>query len=99
MIERVVLLKLARDYASPETCQEVAEHSRRVLPALPGVLEAHVGVAADERTAASWDLSLVLRFASMDDLPPYAAHHDHRQYVDQYLKPKLESLTAYNFEV
>jgi hypothetical protein len=99
MIERIVLLKLSQDFATPHARHAVAEHSRQVLPRLPGVLEAHVGVAADDRTVATWDLSLVLRFDSIDDIPPYAAHPDHRAYVDQYLRPKLESLVAYNFEV
>ena len=99
MIERIVLLKLKEGLAGPETCEEVAEHSRRVLPNLPGVLEAHVGVAADDRTAETWDLSLVLRFESLDHIPPYAAHPDHRSYVDEYLRPIIDSLVAYNFEV
>ena len=38
-------------------------------------------------------------FISAEDISPYAAHSNHRAYVDEYLKPKLESLVAYDFEV
>lgn len=99
MIQRIVLLQLKDHHSKPETIAEVAEHSREVLPQLPGVLDVHVGLAADQRTASSWHLTLVLRFASMEDIPPFAAHPDHRAYVDEYLRPMLESIAAYNFEV
>lgn len=99
MIERIVLLKLKEDHANPNSVAEVADRSRAVLPPLPGVLDVRVGVAADERTSASWDISLVLHFATLEHLPPFAADPDHRAYVDEYLRPKLESITAFNFEV
>ena len=99
MIERIVLLQLKDGQTSPEILVEVAERSREVLPKLPGVLDVRVGVPADERTAASWHVSLVLRFASAEDIPPYVAHPDHRAYVDEYLRPKIESIAAHNFEV
>ena len=99
MIERIVLLQMKEELSSGEALEEVAQRSREVLPALPGVLACHVGLAADERTAAAWHIALVLRFASADDIPPYAAHPDHRAYVDDYLRPKLASIAAFNFEV
>lgn len=99
MIERIVLLQMNEEFASKKALGEVAEHSREVLKSLPGVLECHVGTASDERTAADWHVSLVLRFASAEDIPPYAAHPDHRAYVDHYLRPRLASIVAFNFEV
>ena len=99
MIERIVLLRLTDEHASPESLREVVEHSMQVLPGLPGVLACHVGLASDERTFDDWHVSLVLRFASADDIPPYAVHPAHRAYVDQFLRPKLESIAAFNFEV
>lgn len=97
-VERIVLLRLRDEYASGEALAEVAERSREVLPKLPGVLDCRVGIAADERTAASWHLALVLRFASAADIPPYAAHPDHRSYVDDFLRPRLAAIVAHNFE-
>ncbi|MEE4272138.1 MAG: Dabb family protein [Thermoanaerobaculales bacterium] len=99
MIERIVLLRMSEEFTSDEALAEVAERSREVLPALPGVLECHVGLAADESTTASWHVVLVLRFASADAIPPYAAHPDHRAYVDEFLRPRLASIAAHNFEI
>jgi hypothetical protein len=99
MIERIVLLQLNEEFTSDEALADIAERSRAVLPALPGVLECHVGLASDARTAASWHVALVLRFESAEAIPPYAAHPDHRAYVDDFLRPRLASIAAYNFEL
>jgi hypothetical protein len=99
MIQRIVLLELIPDAAGSESLREVAEHSRTVLTALPGVLSVAVGVAADGATASSWHVSLVLTFASADDLEPYRVHPDHRAYVDDYLRPRLAAIEAFNFEL
>lgn len=99
MIERIVLLQMSDGFTSEAALAEVAERSRKVLPKLPGVLACHVGLAADDQTRASWHLALVLRFASADDIPPYAAHPDHRAYVDDYLWPRLASIVAHNFAI
>ena len=99
MIERIVLLKLDEEWSSRHALAEIAERSREVLPGLPGVVDCHVGIAADERTRADWHVVLVLRFASAADIPPYADHPDHRAFVDRYLRPKLASICAHNFEL
>ena len=99
MIERIVLLQLTEEFRSDEALAEVVARSREVLPGLPGVLECHVGLSADERTAAEWHVALVLRFASADDIPPYAAHPDHREYVDAFLRPRIQAIAAHNFVV
>lgn len=98
-VERIVLLRMRAEFTTGEALAEVAQRSREVLPDLPGVLGCHVGLAADERTAADWHVALVVRFASVDDIPAYAAHPDHRAYVDDYLRPKLASIVAHNFDV
>jgi hypothetical protein len=95
MIERIVLVKLNPDRA----VDEVADHSLEVLRALPGVRDVHVGVAADDRSSEAWDLSLVLRFESLDDVETYRVHPDHRGYVEEYLKPRMQVIKAWNFEV
>ena len=97
MIQRIVLLKLEDPFTTAEVRAEVAAYSRRVLGALPQVAAVNVGTPADEAGAGDWDLSLVLHFASTDDLEPFREHPDHRAYVDEYLKPKLACLKAWNF--
>ena len=99
MIERIVLLKMAAEHTDSASLDEVAAHSRNVLQALPGVLDCHVGLAADDASGREWHLALVVHFASLDDSPAYSVHPDHRAYVDDYLLPKLESIVAYTFEV
>ena len=99
MIQRIVLLELTPDASGEESRREVAAHSRTVLAALPGVLSVTVGVAVSDAAAPRWDLSLVLTFASTDDLEPYRVHPDHRAYVDEYLRPRLAAIEAFNFEL
>ncbi|MFW5921255.1 MAG: Dabb family protein [Polyangiales bacterium] len=99
MIERIVLFKLSDEWATDEGRGEVAACSREVLAKVPGVRSLSVGVPADEAAARSWDLSIVLRFDSNDDVEKYRVHPDHRAYVDEYMKPKMEVVKAWNFDV
>ncbi|MCP4902726.1 MAG: Dabb family protein [bacterium] len=97
MITRIVLLKLSTEHATAEGREEVAGKSREVLPGMPGVLKADVGVGADTATLASWDVSLVLQFAAVEDLEPFRVDPAHREYVDLFLKPRLEDIQDLNF--
>ena len=96
MIERIVLVKL-NDDAVPDR-RVIATYSEELLARIPGVVDVHVGQPADDRSAAAWDLALVLRFELVEDLAPYAVHPDHRAYVDDYLRPRMEAIKAWNFE-
>jgi len=98
MIERIVLLQLAEELRTDRDRREVASHSRDVLAGLPGVEEVDVAVAADDPTRERWDLVLRVRFASADDIEVYRVDPDHRRYVDEYLRPRLSCIEAYNFE-
>lgn len=98
MIERIVLFKLKDAHANDAARREVAAHSRDALEKVPGVRGVSVGVPADEASAKSWDLSIVVRFDAMDDVAPYLAHPDHRRYVDEYMRPRMEVVKAWNFE-
>lgn len=99
MIERVVLIKLSDDYANDDERGRIARHARRVLPLVPGVTGVTVGVPADEACADSWDLSLVVEFDDESDIPRYLADPDHRAFVDQLLKPRMDVIKAWNFTV
>ena len=98
MIERVVVVKLKKG-ADRDTRSDVARYSREALRKIPGVMDVRAAVACDERSAAGWDLCFTVRFASLADVEGYVGHPDHRAYVDQYLRPKIESIAAHNFEV
>ena len=99
MIQRIVLLKLDEEHATDSGRVSFAAHSREVLTALPGVLRVDGGIPADASSGENWDISLVLKFASVDDLEPFRVHPDHRSYVDAYLKPKLALIKAWSFEI
>ena len=99
MIQRIILLKLNKEFATDSGRAAVIDHSRKVLTALPGVLRAEIGSPADETSAESWDISMVLNFASTDDLEPFRVHPEHRSYVDDYVKPKLALIKAWNFRI
>ena len=68
-----------------------------MLNALAGGAKVRVGLPADDPTRAAWDLQLSLVFESNVDVEPYRMHPDHRDYVDHYLKPKLDHIRAWNF--
>lgn len=97
MIERVVMIKLTDELATPEGRAGVASESVPMLQAVPGVVEVFAGTAAPG-TEASWDVCLKVRFASFDDVEPYRVHPVHLAYRD-WLAPKMTFLKAWNFEV
>jgi len=99
MIERYVFLKLKDDHATAQGRRAVIEHTRRVLASIPQVVRARVGEPADDAAGGSWDVSLAITFASIEDVEPYRVHPEHRRYVDEFLAPRLEILKAWSFAI
>jgi hypothetical protein len=99
MIERTVLVKLKEPFTGEVERREIASYSRDALAIVPGVTGVSVAVAADEKSSTSWDLAIAVRFDALEDVPAYGAHPAHRAYVDDYLRPRMETLKAWNFEV
>lgn len=97
MIERTVLIRLKPEIR-PEA-PTVAEHTRVVLGEAVGVLEVHTAVAADERTRGAWDVLISLRFETLEAVERYRADPRHRKYLEVYLRPLLESIRAFNWEL
>ncbi len=98
MIERIVLIKLNDDLANDAGRAEIAAETTRRLREVPGPIGVKVGVPADDPAKASWDLSILVRFESLDDIPAYIADATHRAYVDDYMDGKVACLKAWNFE-
>ena len=98
MFERFVFVKLKEEWANETGRAELIEQTRRVLPAVPGVLSVRAGVAADAHAAKGWDLCLVLRFDSLDDIESYRVHPEHQAYLEEVLGPKVEAKRVWNFE-
>lgn len=97
MIERIVLFKLKEEYCNDAARAEFAERTRKDLGALKDVRAVSVGIPADEASEASWDISIVVRFDSMDEVRAYISDPAHRAYVDQYAAPRIEVRKAWNF--
>ena len=92
MIERVQLLKLKAEHATPEGRADVVEYALAVLAGLPGVY-------ADASALKSWDVFIGLRFAALADVGPFSAHAEHRRFVDEFLGPRVEVEKAWSFEI
>ena len=99
MIQRVVAIKLKDAYAHDADRAQVAAASREVLGAVPTVRTIEVATPADAATTKSWDLLLLLQFDDLDGVEAYRAHPNHRRYVDVFLRPMLEVIKVWNFEL
>jgi hypothetical protein len=97
MIERVVVIKLKPELGDASARLKVAADSQQALAAIPGVVSVHTGAATGD--GADWDVMLSVRFAEADDIEPYRIHPLHRAYVDDYLKPRMSDIRAWNFQV
>ena len=96
MIERIVLFKLKDEYCNDGARAEIAERTRKDITALPMVSGVGVGVPADELSEKSWDISLVVRFDTLEDVEAYTVDPDHRAYV-AFMDERIECKKAWNF--
>lgn len=92
-VERIMLLKLAPGVSR----DDVARMSTRVLSALPALRELSVGLPSDPASEKSWDVSLVMRFASQAELEAALASSVFAQYVDVELAGKCQVTKAWSF--
>ena len=99
MIERIAILKLTPEHATPEGRAEIVERSLATLGGLPGVSTLTAGVPADEASAASWDVVITVRCASREDLDAYRANPTHRKFVEEFLAPRSVVRKAWSFEI
>ena len=97
MITRIVLFKLKDEYCTDEARAEIAAYTRSTLEAIAGVQALSVGVPADDASEKSWDLSIILEFGSIEDVTAYRNDPAHRAYVDEYMRPRMEVVKAWNF--
>jgi len=99
MVERYVFLKLKDESANEAGRKEVIDRAFQDLGSINGVRRLIIGSPADEKSEASWDVSIVLVFDSADVIPGYLEHPKHRAFVDEFVKPRLEVIKAWNFDV
>lgn len=98
MITRYVFVKLGDEYADEAGRAAVARETREQLAAIPGPTGVTVGTPASAHDASKWDLSIAVSFERLADIEPYRVHPAHRRYVDEYLRPRMVVIKAWNFE-
>jgi hypothetical protein len=99
VIDRVVLVKLKKEYAHAAARAEIARRALEVLRPLPGVVSVTAGGPGDAASEASWDVNITVRFASLDDFALYRSDPEHRRFADDYLAPRAEVRKAWSFTV
>jgi len=75
------------------------DKTREVLPSAYGVRRLEVGTPADKKTQEHWDVSITLLFNTLEDVERYKPDPVHRAYVDVFLKPMLQTIRAWNFDI
>lgn len=99
MIERVVLVSLQPEYRSADDLRRIVAQTREVLAGIPEVRALRVGSAAEPRTQEAWQLCIEVRFDDLEAVERYRAHNVHRAYVDVFLRPMMQSIRVFNFDV
>ena len=92
MFTHIVFFKL-KDIEKVTEARDILLGMEGKIPQLKGL---EVGV--DElHTERSYDLALITRFDSLEDMNTYQVHEYHVNEVLKYLKPMLESSKAVDF--
>jgi hypothetical protein len=94
MVERILLFKLK----DPQTRDEVASLTLRALSAVRTLEELSVGLPADEAAEKSWDLSVVMGFATQEDLDGALESSFFHSYIQRDMEGRYEVLKAWNFK-
>lgn len=92
MFTHIVFFKL-KNKEQTEEAKNILLSMEGKIPELKG-LEVGVDVLHTER---SYDLALITRFDSLEDMNTYQVHAYHVNEVLKYLKPMLESSKAVDF--
>lgn len=93
MVERIMLFKLV----DANTRDEVAALTLKSLQGLRLLEELSVGLPADEASAKSWDLSVVMGFASESDLSKTLESPVFGGYLQNQMAGRYEVLKAWSF--
>lgn len=92
MFTHIVFFKL-KDIKQVNEARDILLGMEGKIPQLKG-LEVGIDVLHTER---SYDLALVTRFDSLEDMNTYQVHEYHVNEVLKYLKPMIESSKAVDY--
>lgn len=93
------MVKLKPQYTDDESKQQIVQQTLETLKDAHGVRGLEVGTPGDARTRREWDLCILVRFATIEDVEIYRTDQVHRAYADVFLKPLRTSIRVWNFEV
>jgi hypothetical protein len=93
MVERIMLFKLVDSSAR----EEVAALTLKALSALRKLEELSVGLPADESSAKSWDVSVVMGFSSSDELAGALESPAFRDYMLHQMEGRYEVVKSWSF--
>ena len=95
---RQVFLKFRASFQSVEAVDLISSETIRVFEQIKSIQSFEVLKLADAVAKKAWDLNLIVNFDSLEDIETYKNNTDHRKYVDDFLKDKVEVMKAWNFE-
>jgi flavin reductase (DIM6/NTAB) family NADH-FMN oxidoreductase RutF len=95
-IKHVVLFKLKE--RTPQNINAIQTALNGLVGTIPQIRELETGVNIVESERA-YDLALVTRFDSLDDMRAYQTHPEHVNVIEQVIKPLSASIVAADYEV
>ena len=97
MITRNVFMKFKDDFQNESEVETICRETMRVFEDLDMVRDFKLERPADELSKKAWDLSLTVFFENNKAVKQYTLDQAHRQYVHDFLRPRLEVIKAWNF--
>lgn len=97
MIEHIVLFRWKPE-ATKEQVARGMEGLRGLKDSIPGITDLACGADFSGR-AQGYTHALVIRFSDRASFDAYGPHPAHRAVIETYLKPILEGVIDFDFEV
>jgi hypothetical protein len=94
MFTHIVFFKLKDD--SQENVEKVADILKAMKGKIPELKEIEVGIDV-LHTERSYDLSLITKFNSKEDMDAYQVHSYHVNEVLKYIKPMIKQSAAVDY--
>ncbi len=92
MIQRMVFMKVN----SKTVINEIIQVTKASLPVIPGVKSVQIGQI---QQSEEFDLGLLITCDNSRAVKNFGKHSQHRQYVDDFLKPRITAIKAYNIDI
>jgi hypothetical protein len=98
MVERYLFVKLSPEHSS-EAGRRRAAQEALLLASGTGLAGLRVGLPADAAAVAAWDLSVALRFESLDAAERFIAGPAYDAFTDAFLGEHGRVVKAWTFEI